>query len=577
MARLPSFFSNLYIRQNPKSFQGTTPQIRTRNLTIDPINGSSEEVLQHSRKPDEFFAQNQIMSVSEIAKEVADRIRTRPRWEQTLLSDFPTVNFTDPIVYNEVLKLQSNVFFSLRFYLWLRSLNGSSTDPVLCNVMFSRLVQANAAYAAKNFLDDTKFEPEPQHLELYIRCLFENGLIDEALDVLGRLKLSGYRVSLETWNSALSHSVRTKRVDVVWKLYEDMMAYGVVTDVNTISHLIQAFCLENNVAKGYELLQQVLEAGHVPHNIVFTKLISAFCKNHDYGKISAVLSNMIAKNCSPDIYVYQEVINRLCKGRMIHEGLRIFNELKNRGYFPDRVMYTTMINGLCRNKDLEGARKLWFEMIRNGIVPNEYTYIAFIDGLWRSGCIDEAEKLHKEMLNKGYGETTISFNTRINGLCLNGKVEEARGLFEEMNGKGIIRDSITYNSLIKGFSQQGKITEEAETLWLDMRDMGFEPAVLSLDPILLGLSKQGHFSEVMQWLGYMINNGARPKETTFEELIKCLSVADRVDDALYVLGSMLNMGFVLGESICHSLVDKLCRDNSHHQMGTSLEKILEKR
>ncbi|XP_012827854.1 PREDICTED: pentatricopeptide repeat-containing protein At5g18950 [Erythranthe guttata] len=622
MARIPSFLSNLCLRQNPKSLQPTTPQIRSRNLSVDQFNGNPDEISAQNRifnlvEPNrsseelgENYAQHQITSVNEIAKEVSNLIRIRPRWEQTLLTDFPTVNFTDPTVYSEVLK-QSNVFLSLRFFFWLRSLSDSSFDPVLCNVMFSRLVEAKAAQAAMNFLDSTKFDPEPWYLELYIRCLCENGLIDKALDVFERLKKSiGYSISLETWNCALSHSVRTKRVDVVWKLYENMMEYNVITDVKTVGHLIQAFCLEENVAKGYGLLQQVLEAGHVPENIIFVKLISSFCKNRDYGKVSAVLNNMIAKNCSPGNDTYQEVINRLCKGGMTSEGFRIFNELKNRGYFPDRVMYTTMIHGLCEDKNLGGARKLWFEMIQNGIVPNEYTYSAFIDGLFKSGCINEAEKLHKEMLDKGYEESTISFNTRINGLCSNGKVEEARVLFEEMNEKGIFQDSITYSSLIKGFSQQGKITEatyffnellkkgfepssgsfvtlveklceignvkEAEKLWVEMRSRGLEPAICSLNTIILGLSQQGRFAEMVECLRYMIRKGVRPKEKTFEEIIKCVYLDEMFDDALFVLEHMLKMGFVLRESICFSLVEKLCRDNPH-LVRKSLDEILERR
>ena len=66
----------------------------------------------------------------------------------------------------------------------------------------------------------------------------------------------------------------------------------------------------------------------------------------------------------------------------------------------------------------------------------------------------------------------------------------------------------------------------------------------------------------IEWLEYMINNGGRPKKTTFEKLIESHFTDDRFDDALFVLGSMLKMGFVLSESICHSLVDKLCPDSS---------------
>lgn len=631
MARVSSLLSNLVRRQNPTSSQSATH--RTRNLCSDQFSLNSEDVLHNHRNPIEVcaqdrifgisgmntiseirekppnlgvkFAENQVMNASEITKEVCNVIQTCPKWEKTLLSDFPSVSFTDPSVYNEILKQQSDLFLSLRFYLWLRSLVGFSFDPVLCNEMFGRLVEAKDA--AKTFLDDRELEVEPWFLELYTRCLCENELIDQVLNVLERLKVIGHSVSSEIWNWALSHSVRMGRVDIVWKLHEDMVKYGVETDVNTMGYLIQAFCLENNVSKGYQLLHQVLKTGHVPDKIVFDNLISALGKNGKYGKVSAVLRKMIANNCYPDIHTYHEVI-RFCRGKMTYEGVRIFTELKEKGYFPGRVMYTTLIDNLCENKDIQGARKLWFEMIGGRISPNEYSYNAFVSGLFRNGYIDEAEKLHKEMLDKGFPETTVSFNTRIYGLCINSQVKEARVLFEEMNEKGIARDSITYNSLIQGFSKQGNTVEamyflhellkqgfepstasqaslismlcnaghvkEAERMWLDMHEKGFKPGDDSLSPIVYGLSKQGQFTEMKEWLHHMMKNRVKPKMITFEELIKCLCGAYMLDDALAVLRYMVKMGYLLREGICYSLVNALCRANPH-QVKALLWNILE--
>ncbi|KAL2520287.1 Pentatricopeptide repeat-containing protein [Forsythia ovata] len=116
-------------------------------------------------------------------------------------------------------------------------------------MIFSRFVEAKAARAAKCFLEETMFEPETGCLESYIECLFENELVEEALDVFEQLKMAGHCVSLKTWNSTMLQSVKAKRVDVVWKLYGDMLEYDVVGDVDTIGYLVQAFCMENNTAK----------------------------------------------------------------------------------------------------------------------------------------------------------------------------------------------------------------------------------------------------------------------------------------------------------------------------------------
>ncbi|MCD7448058.1 hypothetical protein HAX54_037760 [Datura stramonium] len=412
MARPPFFVPSMFTRQNVNS--------RIRNLSIAGTSrGVEGEVAAHN--PDQSSSanhQSEQQSFVEIAKDVCKVIRTRPRWEQILLSDFSTVNFTDPKFYNEVLKAQKNALLSLRFYYWLSSQNGFSRDQFSDEVIFSGLVQAKAGSAAKRFRQNMNFVPQPSCLEAYIQCLCENGLIEDALNVFTELRGVAHCPSLKIWNSALSEYIRAGRNDIVWKLYEDMTESGVVADVDTIGHLIQAFCMENNVPKGHQLLRQVLEDGHAPSSVAFNKLIYESCKNRDYFRLSALLHSMVATNCSVDIFTYHHVIQGLCETRKGREAFRIFNDLKNRGYAPDMVMYTTMINGLCKMKLLGDAQKLWFEMIQKGFKPNEYTYNTLIHGYLTTNHLSEAESLYKQMCDKGYGENTVTYNTMIYGLSL---------------------------------------------------------------------------------------------------------------------------------------------------------------
>ncbi|CAN4113504.1 unnamed protein product [Withania somnifera] len=598
MARPPFFVTSLCTRQNANSpirylcIAGCTSGVEGEFAAQNPDLSSSEN---HQSVQQSFV---------EIAKDVCKVIRTRPRWEKVLLSDFPNVNFTDPRFYTEVLKEQKNALLLLRFYHWLSSQTGFLRDKFSDEVVFSGLVQAKAAIAAKHFRRNMNVVPQPSCLEAYIQCLLENGLIEDALDVFNELRGVGHCPSLKVWNSALSDSIRAGRTDIVWKLYEDMTEAGVVEDVDTIGLLIQAFCMENNVPKGHQLLRQVLEAGHAPSRVAFNKLIYLSCKNRDYLRLSALLHSMIATSCYVDIFTYQHVIQGLCETKKRREAFRIFNVLKNRGYAPDIVMYTTMINGLCKMKLLGDARKLWFEMIQKGFKPNQYTYNTLIHGYLTTNHLSEAESLYRQMCDIGYGETTVTYNTMIYGLCLYGRVEEAHNLFNEMAEKGVAHDVVTYNSLIQGLCKNGKIAEglqflyellkkglqpspasytvlikklceigrvlEAKSLWNDMQYRGIKPAVPTHDYIILGLIKQGYVTEGLDWLRSMMKSSLRPTRKTLEKLVYHLSQADKLDDSLSIIDYMLRLGHVVRESIFCSLVNKLCKDNSHHiemQMG----------
>ncbi|GMI71763.1 hypothetical protein like AT5G18950 [Hibiscus trionum] len=572
MAKASSFMLNFF-RQNPRTAQLRYLTIESKETSFIP-----KEPVENQKRCKELLNDSISESDLDIVKQVCKITRTIPRWKDTLVSNFPSFNFSEPWFFRELVRQQENVFFSLHFFHWLLSEYKFSPDFVSCNLLFDKLVEAKACKAARKFLHQTGFEPEPSSLERYLRCLCENSLVEEAVDVFSILNKIGYHPSIATWNLALSACLNIGRNDLLWKLYQDMIesGVGVNIDVGTVGCLIQAFCIDGKASKGFKFLQQILVDGVMPDMIAFRKLIAAFCKTRSYDRVSELLHTMIATGRAPDIYTYQEVINGLCKNRKWLEGFWIFNDLKDRGYAPDRVMYTTMIHGLCKIGILGQARKLWFEMISRGMLPNEYTYNALLYGLYKVHDLKNAKRLYKEMLKNGYGETTVSYNTLIAGFCLHGKTDEAYCLFEKMPQKGIVRDIFTFNNLIRAFCMKGKVVEslnllhelleqglqpsaksytpiiknlcragrieEAKNLLNDMQSRGVKPKVCTHEHIIAGLCEQGYVAEGMEWFGEMLKNQLKPQQMTLEKLVRCLSKRERFDDSLLVLDSMFRLG-----------------------------------
>ncbi|XP_077239134.1 tetratricopeptide repeat (TPR)-like superfamily protein [Tasmannia lanceolata] len=545
---------------------------------------------------------------TEIAKKLCNTIRIRPRWEKTLLSDFPSLNFSDPNFIREILKHQNNAFLSFRFFHFLCSLDCFSPNSQTSNYIFDTLIKAKAWKPAMSVMCSMKSQTEPTFLESYIKCLCQDGEMEEVLNSLPELKRLGFSLSLSIWNELFMGCIRIGRTDLLWVFYGEMIESGVVGNVTTAGYLIRAFCKEKKLSEAYVLLMEVLQNGNVPDVVSFTKLISGFSNEGNYSRVSELLHLMIAKNCLPDVFTYQGIIYGLFENGMGFEGFRVFNDLKGRGYVIDVVMYTTMIDGLCKMGRIENARKLWHEMIQNGLIPNEYTYNVLVDGYCKMRDMVEAQKLYKEMCDRGYRESTVSCNTMIAGLCLLGRMDEACHVFEEMAEKGIDRDTITYTTLIQGFCTSGKTLEglsiyhkllgmglqpltssytpliqalckegnvqKAIILLNDMLNRGLEPLVCTHDYIITGFCEQGNSTEGIDWLTKMLRSKLKPRDETFNKLIECLSLEDRVDDAMLVLDAMLGMGYTLGEYVCSLLVSRLCRDNIY-QIEDCLETILQ--
>ncbi|CAH9058659.1 unnamed protein product [Cuscuta epithymum] len=486
-----SFFTNRFLCHNPKPIQHSNPSttIRDRNLSILGVNESGQgPVVSDSDDKNS----NKLRHLSEIAKDVSRIIRTRARWEKTLLSDFPGMNFSDPNLYREVLKQQHNLILALRFYYWLSSQKGFLPDPVTSNVIFRELVEAKAGRLAKSFIGSMKFVPDPSSLEAYIECLCNDGLIDEALLVLDELKGVGHCPTLSTWNSTLFSSIKSGKPEIVWKLYEHMTECGVTGDADTIGYLIYAFCMDNNHSRGYELLKQLLDTGHVPNNIVFNKLIYESCKNKEYFRMTGILYAMMGKNCSPDVYTYQEVIHGVRDGNHTRgrDVFQIFKDIKSRGHAPDMVMYSTVIHSLVKANMLQKAKEVWFEMIKKKFVPNNYIYNALIYGYLKIGDAREAERLYKDMLYRGCVDSSVTYNILISGFCENRMFMKAYRLFQHMLSKDIPHDDVTYHCLIKGFFGGQKAASDLKSFY-KMRKHGLQPSIALYKVLIRRLCEEG--------------------------------------------------------------------------------------
>ncbi|KAF8094556.1 hypothetical protein N665_0359s0001 [Sinapis alba] len=467
MSRGQSYFITL-IRNPSRQNHSNTPQIRT--LTVEPSSRGSTEP-----KSDE----HQALSYTEMAKTVSTIIRERHRWQQTLVSDFPSFNFADPLFFRQMLTLQNNnnnnVMFSLCFFRWLCSSFDYKPDPVSLNLLFGALLDAKAVKAAKSFLDTTgfKFNPDATLLERYVKCICEDGLVDEGIRVYTLLKESGTVPSVQTCNAVLLGCLKVKKLDLFWELHKEMKESE--ADLERIQCLIHALCDGGEVSEGYELLKKVLRQGLDPGHAVYARLVSSFCKIGNYACMSEILHTMIAWNHFPSIYTYQEIIKGLCKNQKQREAFCVFNDLKERGYAPDRVVYTTMIHGLCEMGWFGSARKLWFEMIGKGMRPNEFTYNVMIHAHLKRGEVVLARELYGEMLRNGYGETTVSCNTMITGFCSYGRADQAFEVFKKMSETGVTPDAITYNALVQGFCKENKV-EKGVSLFKELKALGLKPS-----------------------------------------------------------------------------------------------------
>ncbi|RZC71228.1 hypothetical protein C5167_034419 [Papaver somniferum] len=345
-----------------------------------------------------------------IARQVCKMIRSRPKWETTLLSEFPATVLFDQNCVQKIIKCEDDVVRSLRFFNWICSQDGFTPDARSYNTIFKILPQVKTSKAATSLLSSAKFIPEPAFLEFFNQCLREDGSVEEAVEIFSKLrKLGGMSPSIEVWNTVVWGCLRVERTDLVLKLYNEMKASGLEGNEDTVGYLIQAYCKNNKLSKADEVLHQFLERRVVPNVTAFTKLISGLSREGKFHRVCELLRRMIAADRMPSMFTYQEIIHGLCKNKMVREAFRIFEELK----------------GFCEDGKSSKAMDIYKELLRVGLQPSTYTYTPLIRALCDEGTVVEAIRMQNEMLNRNLKPWVCTHDYIITGLCKSGNVTES--------------------------------------------------------------------------------------------------------------------------------------------------------
>ncbi|CAI0466509.1 unnamed protein product [Linum tenue] len=506
-----------------RQFRGET-QTQARRLTVECSESeSSSDGSSAGGNPD----------LGEIAKEVSNLIRTKPRWEQTLRSDFPSFNFADSQFFQELLKHQTNAFLLFKFFHWLRS--------------------------------ELDFIPSIKTWNSVLQCCLKLGKTDLLWKMYQDMMETGVVADIDTDTvfCLIDAFAKGGEAGKGYELLKQLLKDGLPLQNAPFIKLISAFAKrgENDVVS--ELLHTMIARTMRPDVHTYQEVINGLCKNGMPLEALKVFNNLKDRGYAVDRVMYTTMIHGLCISKHVSYAKELWLEMIRKGIVPNHYTYNALIHGYFKSGNVEGAKELYKEMSdRRNCGETTVAYNTMITGLSMNGKNDEALELFKSMPEKGMVRDLISFNTLILGLCKEGRTVESRKLIEELLALGLHPSASTYSPVIQKLCLSGDV-QEGIILWNEMQNKGLQPSAWTYHHFIAGLCKEkGYETEAMEWLFVMLKNNLKPKQSIFERVVQCLLQNDRVDDSLLVLNYMVKVGYSLrGIVINHFLWCKLPKNN----------------
>ncbi|KAM2487769.1 hypothetical protein ACFX1W_039657 [Malus domestica] len=395
-------------------------------------------------------------------------------------------------------------------------------------------------------------------------------------------------ISIEDNRSYFTKKIHTlcathRDVDEALRLLDRLRLQGYRPDSLNVSSIVHALCDSNRFDEAHHRFGHYVASDCAPDertcNVIVARLLDSKTP-HATLRVLRCLTNF-----KPDFVAslvnYNRLIDQFCSILRPSEGHRVLFDMISRGHCPNAVSYTTLINGYCLIGGLGDAQKVFDEMSERGVAPNSLTHSVMIRGVLRQRDVERAKELMGKLweIMKGEDDDTVksaAFGNLIDSMCREGFFNEVFDIAEDMPQGKTVTEDFAYGQMIDSLCKARRHHGASRIVYI-MRSQGFVPKLTSYNSILHGLSKEGEGGcmRAYQLLEEGVNFGYFPSEYTYKVLLEGLCLESDVKKAREVLEYMLKKEGVDRTRIYNIYLRALCLVNNTTELLNGLVSMLQ--
>jgi len=216
--------------------------------------------------------------------------------------------------------------------------------------------------------------------------------------------------------SVLKGFAREKKLERVWKVYEEMSKFGMEMSL-----------------------------------ITFNTIIDACARSGSMESLPKVMQDMRKHHVDPNIVTYSTIIKGHCQAGNVQCGFAVLKDMqRDTKLKPDEIMYNSLLDGCARNNLLDEGHDLLQEMLHSGIPPSNFTLSIMVKMLNRARKVEEAFDLVNEITQQYKFKPNLHVYTNLMQACISSRqLSRALTVLEKMVKERVQPDCRTYGTLIR--------------------------------------------------------------------------------------------------------------------------------
>ncbi|XP_038987129.1 pentatricopeptide repeat-containing protein At4g01030, mitochondrial [Phoenix dactylifera] len=297
-------------------------------------------------------------------------------------------------------------------------------------------------------------------IDMYMKCL----RVTDARRVFDTMK----HKNVLTWNSLVSGYAQNGLLDEALELVKKMEGEGTRPNLTTWNGLISGYSMKGMSSQAMILIRQLKANGIKTNVISWTALISGCCQNGQYEDSMYFFAEMQDEGIEPNLVTIASLLRACAALALLKKGAELHCFATRKGFDADVVVATALVGMYSKSGSLLHARRI-FKKIQN---KNLASWNAMINGFAAYGRGGEAISLFDEMCMTGIRPDGITFTALLSGCRHSGLISEGWKYFDDMKNCYKVTPTLEHYTCMVDLLARGGYLDEA---WDFIQDMPLEP------------------------------------------------------------------------------------------------------
>ncbi|KAJ3702694.1 hypothetical protein LUZ61_006399 [Rhynchospora tenuis] len=299
------------------------------------------------------------------------------------------------------------------------------------------------------------------------------GKVNDSVYLFDQAKGMGLVLSGSCYNSLLDSLIKIPNVELVVRLYRDMIDVGLgsYSQKCVLDFVVINLANSSKFLEAVRLIRLVKNFGIEPGQGAVSTIAEGFCMRKDFGDMMNFLQEQAV---IPKAETCNKMVNSLCANLGSEEAWLFLQKMENRGFRPDSGTFGNLICQSCRDGNVRDAFIYLSECFSRNIMPRVYFYNSIIGGIFKMRMYRHVSYVYDDMLEKGLQPDLCTFKILLAGYCKYRKLDEVEKLIDNLNTSDII-----FNEKGGGFFSKAMSIIGLDHLGVKLRrdnSMGFQKA-----------------------------------------------------------------------------------------------------